>query len=146
MSQNSNQNDPIFLVQSTFEKVAPIAETASELFYGRLFELSPEIKELFQNTNMETQGRMLMEMLGTAVRGLKNLEELKPAVRDLGKRHVNYGVKPEHYPVVGAALLWALEQGLGNDFTPEVKEAWAGVYDVLAKLMQEGAGNIADAA
>ena len=73
------------------------------------------------------------------VAGLGNLEKLSPVVRALGARHADYGVQPRHYMVVGAALLWTLEQGLGNDFTPEVREAWAGAYDLLSQVMQLGA-------
>jgi hemoglobin-like flavoprotein len=128
------------LVQGTFKQVAPIADQAAELFYAKLFELDPSIKPMF-TSDMTEQGRKLMAMIGTAVNGLDNLEALVPAVQDLGKRHVNYGVKDEHYDTVGAALLWTLEQGLGDNFTPEVKTAWANVYTVLATTMKEAANS-----
>lgn len=128
----------MMLVQRSFLKVAPIAEQAAELFYSRLFTLDPALKPLFKG-DMAAQGRKLMRMIGTAVNGLDRLDALVPAVQDLGRRHVNYRVLPAHYDTVGAALLWTLEKGLGDDFTPEVKEAWATVYGILAQTMKDAA-------
>jgi hemoglobin-like flavoprotein len=95
---------------------------------------------------MDEQGRKLMQMLTVAVRGLDRLDELVPAVRALGERHVRYGVRDEHYATVGSALLWTLELGLDEAFTPEVREAWAAVYTVLADTMKQGAAEAACAA
>lgn len=125
-------------VQSSWEKVKPIRDTAAKLFYGRLFELDPSLEKLFSN-DMEEQGKKLMTMLGTAVAGLKNLEAIVPAVEALGKRHVDYGVEPAHYNTVGAALVWTLSQGLGEDFTDEVEAAWVATYDALATMMKKAA-------
>jgi hemoglobin-like flavoprotein len=130
--------ETISAVQGTFAKVEPIADKAAVLFYGRLFELDPSLKPMFKG-NMDEQGAKLMRMLGIAVRGLTNLDSIVPAVQNLGVRHVAYGVKDEHYATVGAALLWTLEQGLGDDFTPEVKQAWTDVYTLLAQVMQDAA-------
>ncbi|HNM38249.1 MAG TPA: globin family protein, partial [Anaerolineales bacterium] len=124
------------LVQETWEKVVPIAETAAELFYGRLFEIDPELKPLFKNADMKEQKMKLLQMLGMAVKGLDNLDQLVPAVENLGRRHVGYGVKDSHYDTVGDALLWTLEKGLGEDFTPEVMEAWTETYVTLATVMK----------
>lgn len=124
------------LVQETWEKVVPIAETAAELFYGRLFEIDPELKPLFKQTDMKEQKMKLLQMLGMAVKGLDNLEQLLPAVENLGRRHVGYGVQDAHYDTVGDALLWTLEKGLGEDFTPEVLEAWTQTYITLASVMK----------
>jgi hemoglobin-like flavoprotein len=128
----------IELVQTTWEKCVPIADQAAALFYGKLFELDPKLKPLF-TSDIKEQGKKLMTMITMAVRGLNDLGRLVPAVEELGRRHVGYGVKDEHYATVGAALLWTLEQGLGSAFTPEVKEAWTEVYTVLATTMQKGA-------
>jgi hemoglobin-like flavoprotein len=125
------------LVTESFAKVAPIAEQAAELFYGRLFEIAPETKPLFKTTDMREQGRKLMQTLATAVGALYNLEAVVPQVLALGKRHVAYGVKEEQYTVVGEALLWTLEKGLGPDFTPEVREAWTKVYTILADTAKQ---------
>lgn len=128
----------IALVQSTWQQVVPIRDTAATLFYGRLFDLDPGLKPLFKG-DMAEQGRKLMAMIGTAVSGLARLDQIVPAVQDLGRRHVGYGVKNHHYATVGAALLWTLETGLGPAFTPEVKQAWATVYGALAGVMKEAA-------
>lgn len=126
------------LVQGTFGQVAPIADTAAKLFYDRLFDLDPSLRPLFKS-DMDEQGRKLMQMIGAAVNGLDDMEALLPTVQDLGRRHANYGVLDSHYETVGEALLWTLGQGLGEKFTPEVEEAWAETYSVLATVMKEAA-------
>lgn len=126
------------LVQATFTQVTPIADEAAALFYQRLFELDPSLKALFRG-DMKEQGKKLMRMIAMAVNGLDRLSELVPAVQDLGRRHVNYGVTAAHYDTVGAALLWTLEQGLGPAFTPEVRDAWGTVYGLLAQTMIDAA-------
>lgn len=130
------------LIKVTWDKVYPIADKAAELFYGKLFELDPSLKPLFKG-DMEEQGKKLMMMINTVVVGLENLDELVPAVQDLGIRHAGYGVKDEHYDTVAAALLWTLGQGLGDDFTDEVKDAWTEAYVVLATTMKDAAASVA---
>ena len=127
----------ITLVQESFEKVKPIAPTAAKIFYTKLFELDPALKPLFPTSDeaMVEQGNKLMMMLSSAVAGLSNLEMLVPVLQNLGKRHVEYQVKPSHYDTVGAALLGTLAVGLGDDFTPEVKDAWTNVYGTMATVM-----------
>ncbi len=131
----------IELVQGTFKDVEPIAETAAEIFYGKLFDLDPQLKPLFKG-DMKEQGAKLMSMIGTAVNGLNNLEAIVPAVQNLGKNHVGYGVKDSHYDTVGSALLFTLDKGLGEKFTPEVKDAWTEVYTVLATTMKDAAKTV----
>jgi len=128
----------ITLVQATFADVRPIATTAAELFYNRLFTLDPALRPLFKG-DMGQQGQMLMSMIGAAVIGLKDLERLAPVVRQLGARHVRYGVQAQHYATVGSALLWTLDQGLGDKFTPAVRDAWTQAYTLLADVMLLGA-------
>ena len=130
--------EQITLVQKSFAKVAPIADTAAALFYRRLFELDPTLNKLFKG-DMQAQGKRLMAMIAMAVKGFDNLEVLVPLVKQLGARHTGYGVKPRDYDTVGAALLWTLEQGLKTDFTPEVRAAWTEVYGLLARTMQDHA-------
>lgn len=125
------------LVQDSFAKIAPYADDVAVLFYGRLFTLDPTVKALFRNDMLE-QRRKLMQTIGVAVKGLDRLEALIPTLQELGRRHVSYGVKNADYDTVGAALLWSLEQFLGADFTPAVKEAWATVYGALADTMKKG--------
>lgn len=126
------------LVQQTFASIAPIADDAAQLFYRRLFELDPSLQAMFRG-DMTEQRRKLMNMIGAAVKGLDRLEQLVPVVQDLGRKHAGYGVEDRHYDTVGAALLWTLEKGLGSAFTPDVKDAWATVYGLLASTMQAAA-------
>ncbi len=132
----------IALVQSTFQQVVPIADTAAKLFYGKLFELDPSVKPLFKE-DLTVQGAKLMKMIGMAVNGLTNLDDLVPVVVSLGERHVGYGVQDEHYATVGEALIWTLEQGLGDAFTEEVKAAWLEAYTLLSSVMKEAAAEVA---
>lgn len=124
----------IDLIQDSFRKVVPIADTAAGLFYGRLFEIAPEVKPLFKG-DMSLQGAKLMATLGLVVAGLNDLSKIVPAAESLARKHVGYGVKDEHYAPVGAALIWTLEQGLGPDFTPETKAAWIEAYAILSSVM-----------
>ena len=133
--ENTMKVDQITLVQDTFDKIRPISEKAAKLFYNRLFELDPSLKSLFKG-DMKTQGKMLMQMLDYAVTGLDRLDTIILAIQNLGIRHVGYGVKDEYYETVGEALLWTLEQGLGKDFTPDVKDAWAEAYKLLSDIMK----------
>lgn len=130
--------EQIKLVQSTFADVRPIAAAAAESFYGRLFHLDPSLRPMFKG-DMETQGRMLMTVLDSAVTGLSDLDAMLPVVRQMGARHEKYGVLDAHYETVGQALLWTLEQGLGDKFTPQVSQAWTTAYQLLASVMQMGA-------
>ena len=136
-------NEQIKLVQDSFRQVAPIAETAAQLFYARLFELDPDLELLFKG-NLSEQGRKLMQMLGLAVNSLDRMEQLLPTVRSLGTRHVSYGVRDKDYETVGKALLWTLRRGLGEAFTPDVEAAWSDVYATLASAMQSGSGTPAE--
>jgi nitric oxide dioxygenase len=126
----------IELVQASFEKVRPIADQAAETFYQRLFEIAPGYRSFFKH-DMKKQGAMLMSTLGLAVGSLKNLEAILPAVRSLGQRHAGYGITAEHYQPVAEAFLWTLEYYLGEDFTPELKDAWVQAYTTLAGVMIE---------
>ena len=130
--------EQVALVQDTWKKVVPISDTAAELFYGRLFSLDPALKPLFKG-DMKKQGRLLMTMIGTAVSGLNRLDAIVPAVQDLGRRHVKYGVRDQHYDTVATALVWTLEQGLGEAFTPDVKQSWVAAYTVLSTTMKNAA-------
>lgn len=128
----------ILLVRSSFQKLTPIAGQAAALFYARLFELDPALRPLFRG-DMREQGRKLMQMIALAVGALDRLDTILPAVRQLGARHADYGVRDEHYATVGAALLWTLEKGLGAEFTPELRDAWTQTYTTLADAMKAAA-------
>jgi hemoglobin-like flavoprotein len=128
----------IELVQSSFRSVEPILGPAAMMFYDRLFELDPSLRRLFHRSG-EEQARMLGQALTLVVRGIDRPERIREGVEALGRRHAGYGVRDEHYATVGAALLWTLEKGLGEAFTPETREAWTAAYTWLATLMQRAA-------
>ena len=127
------------LVRSSWALVMPIQDEAARLFYDRLFEIDPSTRSLFASTHMTEQGKKLMHMINVAVASLERLDSIRSAVKELGRRHEGYGVKEEHYQSVGTALLWTLGQGLGEEFTPEVEEAWAETYGILTSVMKDGA-------
>jgi len=134
----------IQLVQSSFAHVELIADTAAALFYTRLFELDPSLRLMFKG-NMVEQGEKLMTTFKVVVRGLTRLDSLVPAVQALGRRHAGYGVTDEHYETVGEALLWTLQQGLGEYFTPDVAAAWSTAYGILADVMKAAAAEVGEA-
>ncbi|MHB8696125.1 MAG: globin family protein [Solirubrobacteraceae bacterium] len=131
-------DEQITLVKESWRQVAPIAPTAATLFYDRLFALAPSVRPLFPD-DMTEQKRKLMKMLGTVVAGLEQLDKIVPAAQALGRRHAAYGAVPAHYDVVGECLLWTLGQGLGDGFTPQVREAWIAAYGSLASTMIDAA-------
>jgi nitric oxide dioxygenase len=138
--------DQVKAIQDSFVKVKPIAMEAAALFYGRLFEIAPAVKPLFPG-DMTEQGRKLMTALATVVHSLDKLDAVLPAVSALAKRHVDYGVQAADYAPVGAALLWTLERGLGDQWTPELAAAWGEAYKVLSDFMiAEAYGRAAGAA
>jgi hemoglobin-like flavoprotein len=126
--------DQVKLVQQSFAKVAPISEQAAVIFYDRLFEVAPQVKAMFP-PDLTEQRKKLMATLAVVVNGLSNLESVLPAASALAKRHVSYGAKPAHYPVVGGALLWTLEKGLGEAWTSDVAAAWTAAYGTLSTYM-----------
>jgi hemoglobin-like flavoprotein len=125
----------IELVQTTLISVEGLGDAAGQLFYDKLFAMDPSLRSLFKG-DMDAQAKKLMQMIAVAVRGLKNLDGIVPAVKALGVRHVGYGVQAAHYDTVAAALLATLAAGLGDAFTPEVKQAWTDCYVLLATTMQ----------
>lgn len=124
------------LVQSSFEVLVENVDVAAQTFYDHLFALDPSLKGMFRE-DMRVQGRKLMQMFLTLVNGLNQPEGLLPVLSDMGKRHVTYGVKPEHFPIVGKALLQTMEQALGDDFTPDMAAAWQTTYDGLKQIVIE---------
>ena len=127
------------LIKASWAAVEPIADDAAGLFYGRLFELDPALQRLFRRTDMAAQRKVLMQTLAVVVKSLDRLEQIVPAVQALGRRHAGYGVRAEHYDTVGSALLWTLEQGLGEGFSPDVRAAWTQAYGTLATVMIDAA-------
>jgi hemoglobin-like flavoprotein len=127
------------LVQASFAQIDPVSNRVAELFYGRLFELDPSLEPLFK-TDMALQGVKFMEKLAIAVKGLDDLDSIAPFVRELGRRHVAYGVKSLDYNKVEDALLWALESELGPAFGRDVKAAWSAAYWAISTMMIEAGG------
>ncbi len=130
--------DQISNVQDSFSKVAPIRDVAAKIFYDRLFEIAPEVKPMFKG-DMTEQGAKLMATLGAVVNGLRDLDKIVPVAQKLAIGHVEYGVKAEHYTPVGEALIYTLEQGLGDAFTADVKEGWVAAYTTLSSVMIDAA-------
>ncbi len=129
--------EQINLVKTSFGKIEPIAEKAAALFYAKLFELDPKLRGLFKGDVYE-QGKKLMQVIAYAVENLEQIEEIIPQVQALGARHADYGVEDVHYETVGAALMWTFGKALSREFTPPMREAWAAIYNLLAKTMKEG--------
>lgn len=126
------------LVDISFAKVLPIADAAAALFYEDLFARDPKLRLLFHG-DMREQRRKLMTMLATAVANLDRWQEIAPAVQEMGRRHIAYGVRPAHYETVGAALIATLEKGLGDGFTPDVRAAWEACFAIVRDEMLAGA-------
>ena len=124
------------IVQSTWRAVLPVGDTFAELFYGRLFAVEPNLRKLFRGDMIE-QGRNLTAMLSVAAANVGKPERIMVALRQLGRRHVAYGVKPQDFQTVEDALLFALEHALIDVFTPEVKAAWQAAYTLLSSTMLE---------
>lgn len=126
--------EKINLVQSSFETVRARPAEAVELFYGRLFEIAPQVKPLFR-TSTEAQGQKLIDTLSTLISGLRDFEALQPDLKALAEKHMGYGVTAGHYEPMGEALLWTLDDLLGEDFTPAVRHAWASIYHIISRAM-----------
>ena len=128
----------IEIVKQSFAKIMPFKDQAAELFYCRLFELDPSLRLMFRS-DLTEQKQKLMVAIAMVVTNLEKMDSLLPSVRELGKRHKTYGVRNRHYDVVGAALLWTLEIGMGASWTNELAEAWKNAYGRVAQAMIEGA-------
>jgi class 3 adenylate cyclase/hemoglobin-like flavoprotein len=129
--------DTHYLVQSSWEQIFAQRDEAARMFYAKLFEIAPSVQPLFAHVDMRTQGAMLINMIAAAVKGLDRLEELKPTLEDLGRRHAGYGARIEHYAPVEACLLYTIEQIMGDDFNLDVKLAWTQIYNFVAQTMIE---------
>jgi hemoglobin-like flavoprotein len=138
VEQADMTDEQIALIQTSWAQVEPIADTAAQIFYERLFATAPEVRPMFPD-DLTEQRRKLMATLGMVVKALPKLAQIVPNVQALGRRHAAYGVAPEHYAIVGSALLWTLAPGLGESFTDAHAAAWAEAYGLLADTMQPGA-------
>lgn len=134
----------IDLIRISWSTVEPISDAAARLFYDRLFELDPAVKRLFAKTDMPAQRRILMQTLALLVSSLDDFEPVVPVLQALGRVHAGYGVRQRHYDTVEAAILWALDRGLGDAFDDETADAWATAYSVVASVMIEAAADVED--
>lgn len=130
--------EQIARVRESFKPVAAIREDAAALFYGRLFEIAPDVRPLF-TADLTVQGAKLMSALAMVVASLDRLDQILPQVQEMAVRHVAYGVEERHYAIVGDALMWTLAKGLGEQFTPEVAQAWSDAYAALSGAMIDAA-------
>jgi hemoglobin-like flavoprotein len=129
------------LIRDSFEVIHEMPQAIAMLFYGRLFDLDPSLRALFK-TDMHTQSRKLMDTLRATIDSLDSFDQLRPALRELGRKHAfEYGVRPEHYKVVIEALLWAFGQALHPRFYPETKAAWREVLEDISREMLAGASS-----
>jgi hemoglobin-like flavoprotein len=128
--------DQARLITTSWSSVAPIADSAIEQFYNRLFEIDPSARTLFRATNMPEQRMKLIQALSLALQSIDNLATLTPTLEELGRRHQRYGVTVAHYDSVGQALLWTLERGLGTAWTPAMAAAWTELYGQLSSIMK----------
>jgi hemoglobin-like flavoprotein len=129
----------IKLIKLSFAPIIARKREVGQLFYQRLFETAPDLRAMFK-TDMNAQAEKLMSTLGAMVGCLQDRPALDAMFENLGRKHVGYGVKDEHYDKIGATLLWTLEKMLGDAFTDEAKRAWTELYDMVASMMRESAG------
>jgi hemoglobin-like flavoprotein len=127
------------IVERTWRKILPIADTAADIFYRQLFDIDPDVRALFGNVDLAAQKKKLLQALATAVAGLNCLDVLAPHLAELGRRHAEYGVIDRHYETVGCALLQTLQEGLGADWTADAELAWTAAYTLVAETMKAGA-------
>lgn len=133
------------VLRASLAQIEPAALDVARAFYTRLFARHPDVRALFRG-DLEAQGVRLMAMIAAGVRLLDRPQELQSALHRLGQRHQGYGVREEHYPAVGSALLDTLAEHLGDEFTPEVREAWSGFYTQVSALMLAGTATLPEAA
>src|SRR6266699_6202365 len=129
----------IELLESSFQAIAPQGETFVTAFYERLFTSFPQTRAFFKSTDMKEQRKKLLGALALVIQNLRKPEVLTSALQGLGQRHVAYGVRPEHYPIVGAVLLETFADVLGERWTPAYHDAWADAYEAICAIMLEGA-------
>ena len=126
-------------LETSFDLIAPRGEALVDVFYARLFAVAPAVEPMFAGTDLRRQKSMLLATLVLLRKSLRNLDAIVPALRGLGARHVAYGARPEHYPVVGEVLIASMAHVAGRAWQPEYERAWAAAFDVVAGVMLEGA-------
>lgn len=128
----------VAVVQQSFEKVVPLGDQVADIFYSELFAIEPSLRSMFKG-DMREQKKKLLATLALVVRSLHAPQEILGAAQKLAVKHLDYGVIPEHYTLVGNALLRTLKKGLGPQYTSEVHEAWIAAFRTLAGIMKDAA-------
>ena len=126
-------------LETSFDLVAPHGDELMDVFYTRLFAAAPAVRPLFAGTDLRRQKGMLLGALVLLRKSLRDLDRIVPALREMGARHVRYGARPEHYPVVGEVLIASMAEIAGDDWRPEYAAAWAAAYGIVSATMIEGA-------
>ena len=126
-------------LETSFDLIAPRGDELMDRFYANLFAAAPSVRPLFAGTDMRRQKAMLLSALVLLRKSLRDLERIAPTLRALGERHVAYGAQPEHYPVVGSALITAMAEVAGDAWRPEYEHAWSVAFDVVTAEMLSGA-------
>jgi len=126
-------------LEESFDLVAPRGDELMDVFYTRLFAAAPAVKPLFAGTDLRRQKGMLLSALVLLRKSLRDLDAIVPALRELGARHVAYGARPEHYPVVGEVLIASMAHVAGPEWRPEYERAWGAAFAVVAGAMCDGA-------
>ena len=130
--------EQVHLIRKSFAELSRHEHIAALVFYRRLFEIDPDLQRLFKG-DIEEQSKKLLEMLGVLIAMLERPLGLELELKAMGLRHAGYGVKDEHYAMVGRALLDMLAETLDRGFTPEVREAWTALYGAVETVMKLGA-------
>jgi hemoglobin-like flavoprotein len=126
-------------LETSFDLIAPRGDELMEQFYTRLFAAAPSVRPLFAGTDMRRQKAMLLSALVLLRKSLRDLDRIAPTLRALGERHVAYGARPEHYPIVGSALIASMAEVAGDAWRPEYERAWVAAFEVVAAEMLSGA-------
>jgi methyl-accepting chemotaxis protein len=133
------------LVTESWKSLAPNGALVGAIFYRRLFEIDPALRQMFSAVTLDEQIHKLVTMLDLVVHWLDVPDKLVPVLKKLGERHSTYGVQDDHFGKVGAALIGTLEEGLGDKFTPELRSAWTEAFVLISSLMRRGAAKISGA-
>lgn len=135
------KEEQIKVLRKSWSQVTPLGDAAAELFYDRLFKIDPGAQSLFGGTNFSQQYRNLLQAINYVVQNVDKVDVLMPVLSGLGQRHATYGVRDEHYDSVGEALIWTLEQGLGDQWSAEVRDVWCDAYNTVSTVMKHAAND-----
>jgi hemoglobin-like flavoprotein len=126
-------------LETSFDLVAPRGDELMDLFYAKLFATAPAVKPLFARTDLQKQKTILLGTLVLLRKSLRDLNAIVPKLHELGARHVAYGARPEHYPVVGEVLIASMAEIAGTAWTAEYEQAWTKAFGIVAGAMIEDA-------